>query len=106
MVKDRQWKDLPPWNDNISFSLSLVSAIQGVRQQLDPSVKLYGFDFVSKGGRVPAGDINLDALLNEASPAPLSGPQRSNYSDKMLYIYTSGTTGLPKAVGYDFSYVC
>ena len=39
--------------------------------------------------------------MKEASPARLSGPQRANYNDKMLYIYTSGTTGLPKAVRFD-----
>ena len=71
--------------------------MQGIRQQLDPSVKAYAFD-LAKIGRAPAGDINLDALLREASSAPLAGPQRANYGDKLLYIYTSGTTGLPKAV--------
>lgn len=71
------------------------AAFLGIRDQLDSSIKQYAFDFKKD---IPAGTINLDAKMLEASPAKLSGPQRANYGDKMLYIYTSGTTGLPKAV--------
>lgn len=86
--KDFQQKHL-----NICFSLAFVA----VRDQLAPSVKQYAFDF-KKDSSIPSGSINLDIAMEEASTSRLSGPQRANYSDKMLYIYTSGTTGLPKAV--------
>lgn len=74
----------------------ILLAFLGIRDQLNSSVKQFAFDF--KGSSVPAGTVNLDIKLEEASPARLSGPQRASYGDKMLYIYTSGTTGLPKAV--------
>ncbi len=78
------------------FVLFFFIAFASVRDQLDSSIKQYAFDF--KSVAIPTGTINLDTQMGEASPARLSGPQRANYGDKMLYIYTSGTTGLPKAV--------
>ena len=57
---------------------------------------MYAFDYGTEG-EIPAGSINLDAAMKDASSAPLSGPPIGNYADKMLYIFTSGTTGLPKA---------
>lgn len=64
---------------------------------MDSSIKQYAFDF-KENVSIPPSSINLDAKMEEASPGRLSGLQRANYGDKMLYIYTSGTTGLPKAV--------
>ena len=69
-------------------------ALDAVRDQLDPSVKFYAFKATNK--KIPAGSINLDVELDEASSSRLAGPQKCNFGDKMLYIYTSGTTGLPK----------
>jgi len=66
-----------------------------IQDQLD-SIKMYAFDYGTEG-EIPAGSINLDAAMKDASSAPLSGPPIGNYADKMLYIFTSGTTGLPKA---------
>lgn len=80
-------------NVGLNYYLAFVS----VRDQLAPSVMQYAFDFKNNVS-VPVGSINLDTAMEEASPSRLSGPQRANYGDKMLYIYTSGTTGLPKAV--------
>ena len=72
-----------------------AAAIEGIRKELDPSIKLYEFD---RGSNSPGWAINLDALVKDASPGPLSSPPKRNYSDSLFYIYTSGTTGLPKAV--------
>lgn len=97
--KDFQLKHFKYLFDSLAFV--------AVRDQLAPSVKQYAFDF-KKDASIPFGSLNLDTLMGEASTSPLSGPQRANYNDKMLYIYTSGTTGLPKAVsgGYvKFSFV-
>lgn len=87
--KDFQLKHFKYLFDSLAFV--------AVRGQLAPSVKQYAFDF-KKDASIPIDSINLDTLMGEASTSRLSGPQRANYNDKMLYIYTSGTTGLPKAV--------
>ncbi|XP_046441081.1 long-chain fatty acid transport protein 1-like isoform X1 [Daphnia pulex] len=80
----------------VIYGADFCEAFVAVRDQLAPSVKQYAFDF-KKDASIPFGSLNLDTLMGEASTSPLSGPQRANYNDKMLYIYTSGTTGLPKA---------
>ncbi|KZS18456.1 Bile acyl-CoA synthetase [Daphnia magna] len=80
----------------VIFGSDFCDAFTGVRDQLDSSIKQYAFDFKNNVS-IPASSINLDMKMEEASPGRLSGPQRANYGDKMLYIYTSGTTGLPKA---------
>ncbi|XP_032779138.2 long-chain fatty acid transport protein 4 isoform X1 [Daphnia magna] len=80
----------------VIFGADFCDAFTGVRDQLDSSIKQYAFDFKNNVS-IPASSINLDMKMEEASPGRLSGPQRANYGDKMLYIYTSGTTGLPKA---------
>lgn len=82
-----------------SFQLTVCVAVEDVKSQLDPAIKLYAFDF-GQSSPVPKGTINMDALLAKASSGPLDGPQRGNYGDRMLYIYTSGTTGMPKAVRF------
>ena len=66
-----------------------------MRSQFGSTVKLLAFDAGQTGA--PDWALNLDDLLAEASPGPLSGPARAGYNDRLLYIYTSGTTGLPKA---------
>jgi len=63
---------------------------------------MYALDFGNKSEKMPSGAMNMDILLKEASSKSLSGPQKSNFNDSVLYIYTSGTTGLPKAVTYLF----
>ena len=80
----------------VIFGADFSDAVNTIRDQLDPSVKLYAFD-VKTGNSLPKGSVNLDVELKQASSGPLPGPQRCGYTDKMLYIYTSGTTGLPKA---------
>lgn len=87
---------IPSSENKVSFNKYIAMA--GVKDQIDPSIKLYGLDFGKKKSATPPGTVDLDSLLDKASSGPLSGPQRSQFGDKMLYIYTSGTTGLPKAV--------
>ncbi|XP_065580779.1 long-chain fatty acid transport protein 4-like isoform X2 [Artemia franciscana] len=83
----------------IIVELSLVDSYASVKDRLDESLPLF-VSCLGKDSNMPSnvsGGKNLDAALETSPTSPLSGPQRANYSDKMLYIYTSGTTGLPKA---------
>ena len=78
----------------IFFTIRLFSVVDEIRDKIDPSVAYYAFDVSNSAAN---WSKNLDNALAESSANPLSGPQRANSKDKMLYIYTSGTTGLPKA---------
>lgn len=82
----------------VIFAADFSEPMESIRDQMDPSIKLYAFDTKkAQSSSFPKGTLNLDLLLEKASFGPLAGPQRCDYKDKMLYIYTSGTTGLPKA---------
>jgi solute carrier family 27 (fatty acid transporter), member 1/4 len=78
-----------------ALNCHLITAVEEIRDQLNPMFPLYVFDSDQNG--IPVWSKSLDVALQKASTEKLAGEQRANSTDKLLYIYTSGTTGLPKA---------
>ncbi|KOB79132.1 Fatty acid transport protein [Operophtera brumata] len=78
------------------------TAVQEVRSQLDPALKLYKFTHRAlqpSNDRAPSDDGIQDAinLIETTPPAAWTRADADGFQGKLLYIYTSGTTGLPKA---------
>ncbi|XP_059059276.1 long-chain fatty acid transport protein 4-like isoform X2 [Achroia grisella] len=89
--------------DAIIYGSEFDSAIQEIRGELDPSIKLYKFT------RRPLNPSNYTVKVADDSPVDFTGllettpaaqwfkSEGDGFNGKLLYIYTSGTTGLPKA---------
>ncbi|XP_049872799.1 long-chain fatty acid transport protein 4-like [Pectinophora gossypiella] len=87
--------------DAVVYGSEFDSAIQDLKKELKPSLKLFKYTrrpLSPTSNAVALVDNNdFTALLESTPPAPWTPSEGEGFNGKLLYIYTSGTTGLPKA---------
>ncbi|KAJ2953512.1 hypothetical protein O0L34_g1113 [Tuta absoluta] len=88
--------------DAVIYGSEFDSAIQDVKKDLNPSIKLFNFtrrplNTSPDAVMVVDGSNDFTALLETTAPGTWVPSEGEGFQGKMLYIYTSGTTGLPKA---------
>ncbi|XP_026756934.1 long-chain fatty acid transport protein 4-like [Galleria mellonella] len=86
----------------IIYGSEFESAIEEIKNDLDPSIKLYKYtrrelNTSNYAVKVVESPIDLTSLLESTPPAQWFRSEGDGFNGKLLYIYTSGTTGLPKA---------
>ncbi|XP_072936361.1 long-chain fatty acid transport protein 4-like [Epargyreus clarus] len=88
--------------DAVIYGSEYDSAIQDVKKDLSPSIKLYKFtrrplNTSNESVRVAESNNDFTAMLENTPPPNWFPSDGEGFNGRLLYIYTSGTTGLPKA---------
>ncbi|XP_028162675.1 long-chain fatty acid transport protein 4-like [Ostrinia nubilalis] len=88
--------------DVVIYGAEYEEAFQEVKNDLNPSIKLFKYThrpLNTSGTAVQVADSANDftSMLETTPPLPWFKSEGDGFNGKLLYIYTSGTTGLPKA---------
>ncbi|KAM3962752.1 fatty acid transport protein isoform 2-T2 [Aphomia sociella] len=88
--------------DAIIYGAEYDSAIQEVRKDINPSIKLFKFtrrplNNSNNGLKIVDSPDDFMTMLDNTPLPAWTKSEGDGFNGKLLYIYTSGTTGLPKA---------